>query len=170
MKLGNNRRINAEVQARIDPPPTPLIRTPSGKVEECNIIKIKMRQYSASVTSNTYELKVQTYKNGKPEEFLQMMKDFKTTTDGIGTNSATGKIQFLRTMLCGEDLREFYVLAIRFGITTNGHLKWIKEGLLGHFPPLYNRNKQKHAMRHAIKKPQNLLFRRFHARLTELNN
>ena len=53
----------------------------------------------ASATSNTYKLKFQIFKNGKPEEFLQIMKYFKTATYGTGTNSDTRKIQLLHTML-----------------------------------------------------------------------
>ena len=79
-----------------------------------------------SATSDTYKLEFYTFENGKPEEFLQGIKDFKTETDWTGTTSTARKIQFLRAMLCGEDLREFYILASQVGSTTNGHLKLIK--------------------------------------------
>ena len=72
-----------------------------------------MCQDPVSATSDTYELKVQTFKNGKPEEFLQMMKNFKNGIDGTGTTSASGKIQFLRTMLRGEDLDNLMSSRIR---------------------------------------------------------
>ena len=110
MKLGNNKCLNTDVQACIEPPSTPLIKSTAVKIEECNIINIKMRRYPASAVSETYELKVQTFENGKPEEFLQIMKYFKTGTDGKRTPSAPGNIQFLRTMLRGGHLREFYVI------------------------------------------------------------
>ena len=90
-----------------------------------------MRQDPASDTSKTYKLKVPTFKNGKPEEFLQMMKAFNTATDGTGTTSATGKIYFLHSMLHGEALREFDILADQVGKTTNGNLMLIKEVLPG---------------------------------------
>ena len=35
--------------------------------------------------SKNYELKVPTFENGIPEEFLHMMKDFNIATDGTGT-------------------------------------------------------------------------------------
>ena len=98
------------------------------------------------------------------------MKDFKTATDGTGTTSATGKIQFLYTMLGGEALREFDVLEIQVGSTTNGHLKSIKESLIGYFFPINGINKQKRAMRREMRKPQDILFKIFAAQLTELNN
>ena len=65
----------------------------------------------------------------------KMMKYFKTATDGMGTTSAPGNIQFLRTMLRMCALKEFDCIAIQFGSTTNGHLKHIKEGLIS-YPPL----------------------------------
>ena len=43
-------------------------------------------------------VKIQNIRKWQPEEFLQMIKDFKTATDGTGTTSATRKIKFLRTM------------------------------------------------------------------------
>ena len=52
-----------------------------------------------------------------------MMKDFNTGTGGTGTTSAPGNIQFIRTMLRGEALREFDFIASQFGSTTNSHLK-----------------------------------------------
>ena len=72
-----------------------------------------------------------------------MMKDFKTGIDGTGTISALGNIQFLRTMLRGESLREFDVIADQVGSTTNAHLKQIKEGLLRYFFSLNALNKAK---------------------------
>ena len=61
-----------------------------------------MRQNTASATSNNYELKVQTFKNGKPEEFLETMKDFKTGIDGTGNNSVTIKINLYAQCYAGK--------------------------------------------------------------------
>ena len=105
MKLGKNRWLNGDFHARIKPPPIPIIMATEEKVEECNIIKMKMRQDPVSATSETSELKFQTFDNGKPEEFLHIMKEFKTATDGTGTTSTTRKTQFIHTMLRGEALR-----------------------------------------------------------------
>ena len=101
MKIGNYKWLNTDVQARIETPPIPLIKATNVNTEETKIIKINMRQDPASATSDTYELKVQTLENCKPEEFLQMMKNFKTDVVRTGTTSTTGTIQFICTMLCG---------------------------------------------------------------------
>ena len=84
-----------------------------------------------------------------------MMKYFKTATDGMGTTSAPGNIQFLRTMLRMCALKEFDVIASQVGSTTNGHLKHIKEGLISYFPtpPLNSLNKYKCTIRRAMRKP-----------------
>ena len=66
MKIGNHRLINADIQARIEPPPIPPIKAMNRKAEETNIIKIKMRRDPASTTSETCELNFQTFKNVKP--------------------------------------------------------------------------------------------------------
>ena len=99
-----------------------------------------------------------------------MMKEFKTATDGAGITSATRKPHFLRTMLHGEALKRFNFLAGQVGSTTNGYLNLIKEILLGYFPPINTLTKQKLAIRRAMQKPQDLLFKIFSARLMELKN
>ena len=70
MKLVNNKWLNADVQAHIEPPPILLIKATSVKMEKFNIININMRQDPAWTASETYELKVQTFENDKQEEFL----------------------------------------------------------------------------------------------------
>ena len=164
----NTKWIHTDVQACIEPPSIPLIWEETEKVSECNIIKINIRQDHASATSKTYELKVPTLANRKPEQFLQMMNEFKTTTDGTGTTS--GKIHFLRTVLHGKPLIELYVLAGQVGSMINGNLKLINEGLIGYFCPTNALNKQKRVMRRSMQKYRDLLFKIFSARLTELNN
>ena len=73
-------------------------------------------------------------------------------------------------MLRGEAIREFDVIANRVGSTNNTHIKQIKEGLLGCFFPLNALNKKKRAMRRAMRKAQDLQFKIFASRLTEVNN
>ena len=135
MNFGNTKWLNADVQAHINPLTIPFIRKVTEKVRDWNNISIRMRQNPVLATSKIYELKFPTFKNGKPEYFLQMMKDFKTATDGTGTMSATVKTNFLRTMLRGEALREFNALAYQVGSTTKDHLKLIKEVLHRYFFP-----------------------------------
>ena len=64
-----------------------------------------MCRYPASDASKTYKLKVQTFENDKPEEFLQMMKDFKTGIDGTGTTSAPGEFNLFVQYYAGSHER-----------------------------------------------------------------
>ena len=52
----------------------------------------------------------------------------------------------------------------------NSHLKHITEGLLGYSPPINALSSQKRVMSRAMHKPQSLSFKRFTARLAELND
>ena len=53
---------------------------------------------------------------------------------------------------------------------TNNHLKHITEGLLEYTPPMNAVSKNKHAMRHTIRKPLYMPFENFFTRLIEVNN
>ena len=63
-----------------------------------------------------------------------LMKNFKTAIEGTGTALATGKIDYILTLLRGEEPREFDKLASQKTGKRNAHLKFIHEGLLGYFP------------------------------------
>ena len=122
------------MQARIDPPLIPLIKADFKEENSKSIIKFKMRLNLASSASEPYELEMATFENGQPEEFLALLKNSKTAINGTGTMSVSGISYYLRTMLHGEALREFDESASQNSGTTNYHLKFIQEGLLG-FPP-----------------------------------
>ena len=63
-----------------------------------------MRWNLVSAASETYELKIATFNNGRPEESLALMKKFKANINGIGTIYMSGINNYLRTMICGEAL------------------------------------------------------------------
>ena len=80
------------------------------------------------------------------------MKNLKTTIDGTGTMSVTGRIYYLRTMLRGEDLREFYKLASQNSGPERAHFEFILKDLLEHHPLINNPPKQKREMDRAMRK------------------
>ena len=71
------------MKADIDLPTPPLIKVKTDYVKWCSIIKIKMHRDPEPAVLQTYELKIATYENDKPEKFLVLMKNFKTKIDGI---------------------------------------------------------------------------------------
>ena len=74
--------LSADVQAHIYPPPILLIKSVTEEVNKCDIIKINMRQNPESADSDTYKLNIAMFDNRKQEEFLGIMKKFKTAIDG----------------------------------------------------------------------------------------
>ena len=60
-----------------------------------------MRQNLSNNNSETYELKIVTFEHDQPEEFLALMKNFKGEVDRTGTTKEAGKINYIRTLLCG---------------------------------------------------------------------
>ena len=58
-----------------------------------------MCQNPASAASETYELNIATFDNGKPKQFLLPMKNFKTAIYRKVITSVSGRINYLRTML-----------------------------------------------------------------------
>ena len=93
--------ISAEVQARIEPPPIPLIKKEPPESNEYAIIKIKMHQNPLDAASETYTLKIVTFEHGQPEEFLKLMKNFKRAVNETGNKTAVGEINYLRNLLHG---------------------------------------------------------------------
>ena len=64
-----------------------------------------MRWDPTPATSNICDLKIATLKNGKLEDFLKMMKNFKTAIDREGTTTATGRINYICSLLLREYIR-----------------------------------------------------------------
>ena len=83
----------------------------------------------------TYKINISTFKDDQPEELLALLRNCKIAIDGTGTATASDRINYLRTMLRGTNLREFYKLELSGNLTAN-HLKHITEGLIYYFPPL----------------------------------
>ena len=61
------------------------------------------------------------FDNGKTEEFLLYMQNFKMTLKALGMLADSEKVQYLCTILCSEDLRHFDTLCAQVGITTTTH-------------------------------------------------
>ena len=121
------------MQAQIKTPPISLINKETDDVSECELINIKMRRNLSDANLETHKLKIATFENSQPEEFLALVNNFKTTVDVTGTMSAAGTINYIRTLLSGDTLHEFDELASQNTGTSNAHLKFIQEGLPAFF-------------------------------------
>ena len=64
-----------------------------------------MRQILAPAASKTYKFKMTVFENVRPEELPGFLKNFKNFIDGNRTTIVSGRINYLRTLVCGEALR-----------------------------------------------------------------
>ena len=58
--------ISSDVQARIDPPPIPLINLEVDDDCTTNIIKVNMQRNPSSAASKTYNANMNTFGDGQP--------------------------------------------------------------------------------------------------------
>ena len=72
-------------------------------------------------------------------------------------------------MLCVTILREFDELSLAGNYTAN-HLNHTTEGLIEYLLPIHALSKQEQAMRRAMRKPCDMIFKSFAAQLTEIKN
>ena len=132
-----------------------------------HVIEVKTGRNPTPEMSETYNIRISTFDDGKPEEFLALLK---IAVDGTGTTSPSGQMNYLHMMLYRQSQRDFYELTSQNNGTTNGQLEYITECLIGCFFPINALFNQNCAMRSAMHKAQIVTFNIFAARLTEMNN
>ena len=86
------------MQGRIEPPQILLTKNEIDNVSECEIIKINIYQNLSDANLEMYELNIEMFEHKQPEEFLTLMKNFRNEIDGLETNLATGKVNYLLTL------------------------------------------------------------------------
>ena len=96
--------------------------------------------------SERYNINISIFKDGHPEEFLTLLKNFIIAIDGTGTTSWPGRINYICTILCGEARIEFNELASQNSGMKNSHLKHSTEVLLWYFLLINALSKQKSTM------------------------
>ena len=120
--MKNGQYLSAGVQEHIEPPPIPLGELELDKDRSTHIIKVKIQRNPTLEMPETYNINMPTFKDGQPEEFLALIKNFSIENDGTGMASPPGQIKHLHMMLRGDALREFDEQASKNHGTTNAHL------------------------------------------------
>ena len=97
--------------AHVEPPPIPLVKEMStGKSNE-DYVKLKLHRYPTSNTSDLYEFRISLFDHGDPEKFLLFIRNLKMTLEATGTLKTDVKVQYLRTIVHRETLRQFDFLS-----------------------------------------------------------
>ena len=93
------------------------------------------------------------FDNGKLEDFLLFVQNFKMIVKASGMLTASAKLQYLCTILRSEALRHFDTLCAQMGSTNTKNLNRSILVLCTYFFPVHSLSKHKLAMRHRMRNP-----------------
>ena len=156
--------------AHVELPPIPLVNEKSTGKSYGDYVKLKLRRDPMSSTSELYEFMMSLFDHGDPDEILLFVQKFQMTLASTGTLETEVKVQHLRTLVCGEALRQFGLLyADAKNTETPLDVDYLLTCLAWYLPPVNSLSKQKRAMCRCMKNPRRLKVRRYSTRLIDLN-
>ena len=124
------------VKIHVEPPHIPLIKINIDTKSEKYYVATKLRRNPMPKASDMHEFKFFLFENGYTEEFLLFQHKYQMTLKASGSISAGTNIQYLRTLILGEDLRKSKNICGNIGNSTTTHLKQIILGLGKYFVPI----------------------------------
>ena len=95
----------------VEPPLVPQIKDTCNGESDKDLVHIKLHRYPTSSTLDLYEFKMSLFDHGDPEEFMLFVRNFNMSLAATGMLYMDAKIQYLRTLVRGEVLRQFYFLS-----------------------------------------------------------
>ena len=122
-------RLSADIRAQIEPPLIPLIKAELEEQKARKTIKVNIWRNSYKAAPLTYKVNRYTFEDVQPEEFPALLRNWKIATDRTGKTSTSGRINYLRTLLCGASLIGYDELALQANMNNN-HFRIITEVLL----------------------------------------
>ena len=164
------KKTNGRAEKRFHVAPIPLERGSRKDIKKDDLIRFTLRSTPADEDSATFDLSVGMFEIGTPEEVLTFVGKIKQVI--LGQNATTGpaKFQIMRRMLRGDALAAFNAAAQNAGAETNANYQTAVNGLIEHVFPSRALAIQKQVMRRAMRKPKEMTFRVYMARLVEINN
>ena len=85
----------------------PLIKGTYGGKSDKDFVKLELRRYPMSSTSDLYEFRMCLFDNFNLEEFLLFMNNFNINIVAIGALETGVRIQYRCKIVRGEALRQF---------------------------------------------------------------
>ena len=119
-------------QVHVEPPSIPVDKVKCDGKSVKYFVEMKLRRDMTSSTSYPYEFNISLYYNGEPETFFLFVINFNMTIAESGTLEAAVKVQYIRTLVIREALRQFDSLSVDLEIVNLITVKNITKGL-----PLY---------------------------------
>ena len=94
-------------------------------------------------TLDLYDFKMSLFDHDKPEGFLLFIRNFSMTLVETGTLKMDANIQYLRTLVRGEALRQFDFLSANIENTATLNVNYYIKGLAVYFLPVNLLSKHK---------------------------
>ncbi len=151
------------------PPLIPLEQPTVKELKKQEYLTMKLRSDPTDANSQTYDLTIQFFRTGTPEEWLLFQRDLNRVL--IGQNITTGpqKFAMIRRLITGDTLAVFNNAAQEHGNETNATFLQCLQDVTTHIFPQRALAFQKRYMRRYFRKPKDMTTREFAARLSELN-
>ena len=93
-----------------------------------------MRRYPTSSTSEIYDFMMFLFDHGKPEEFLLFVRNLNITLESTGTQETNAQVQYLCTLVRGEEFSQFDFLSDDMGnMDTSLTVYFVLKGLARYF-------------------------------------
>ena len=151
-------------------PAIPLERPEPKEYSSQNFLSNKCYSTPGDANSNTYNVSVQYFEEGTPEEWLQLLAAHKRVSQGQNITNGPGMYNVQSRHLKGAILSKYNTVAQARGNQTVEHLKLVMADLTAHVFPSKSYVIQKRYMKKFIKKPRNMKIRALVSRIQELNN
>ena len=170
------RTVKSYVQAMsksTSPEVTPAIQLERPEPKEYgsnNYLSNKCYSVPGDATSNTYNVSVQIFDDGTPEEWLQLLAAHKRICQGQGIGNGPGTYDVLARHLKGATLSKYNTTQEVHGNQTVDHFKLVVADLTAHVFPSKAYVLQKRYLKQCIKKPRDMKIRALVGRVQEMNN
>jgi hypothetical protein len=151
------------------PPPIPLERPAVKELKKQEYLTMKLRSDPTDANSQTYDLTIQFFRTGTPEEWLLFQRDLHRVLTGQNITTGPQKFTMIRRLITGDTLAVFNKAAQEHGNETNATFLRCLQDVTNHIFPQRALAFQKRYMRRYLRKPKDMTTREFAARLSELN-
>ena len=151
------------------PPPIPLERPTVKELKKQEYLTMKLRSDPADANSQTYDLTIQFFRTGTPEEWLLFQRDLQRVLTGQNVNAGAQKFAMIRRLITGDTLTVFDNAANQRGNERNETFILCLQDVTNHIFPKRALSFQKRYMRRYLRKPRDMTTREFAARISEMN-
>ena len=151
------------------PPPISLEQPVVKELKKQEYLTMKLRSDPVDANSQIYDLTIQFFRTGTPEEWLLFQRDLNRVLVGQNITTGQGKFTMIRRLITGDTLAVFNKAAQEHGNETNVTFLQCLQDVTNHIFPQCALSFQKRYMRRYLRKPRDMPTREFVARISEMN-